>query len=229
MRLMATGLAALTLVVSAPAWAADLPQPAPPPPQAPAAYIPTVAPVYNWGGIYLGLNGGYGFGSSEWSGAGLNTQSFNTSGGVVGGTLGANFQSDAFVFGLETDLDWTGITGSTTCVAVNPTCTTSNDWLGTTRVRVGYAADRVLFYGTGGAAYGNVQANVNGVTSSSTKAGWTAGAGVEAAFADNWTARLEYLYVDLSKASCGTACGGAPINVTFTQNLVRAGIDYKFR
>ena len=74
-----------------------------------------------------------------------------------------------------------------------------------------------------------MQANVNGVTSSSTKAGWTAGAGVEAAFADNWTARLEYLYVDLSKASCGTACGGAPINVTFTQNLVRAGIDYKFR
>ena len=48
MRLMVTGLAALALVVSVPAWAADLPQPAPPPPQAPAAYIPTVAPVYNW-------------------------------------------------------------------------------------------------------------------------------------------------------------------------------------
>src|SRR5579863_7178900 len=92
---------ALAFAAAGQVFAADLPRPGPAP-QAPAAYIPTVAPVYNWGGIYLGLNGGYGFGSSKWSGAGLNTQSFNTSGGVVGGTLGANFQSDAFVFGLET-------------------------------------------------------------------------------------------------------------------------------
>lgn len=213
-------------------FAADLPQPMPPP-QAPAAYIPTVAPVYNWGGIYLGINGGYGFGNSQWTGGGLSTGNFDTSGGLVGGTLGANFQTDAFVFGVETDLDWTGITGSIAgaClsgVTLGP-CQTSNDWLGTLRGRIGYAADRILFYGTAGGAYGNVQATAFGVTNSQTQFGWTAGAGVEAAFADNWTARVEYLYVDLGNASCGSACGGAPVSVSFTQSLVRAGVDYKFR
>jgi outer membrane immunogenic protein len=221
--------AVLTLVGVASAMAADLPQPAPPP-LAPAAYIPVVAPVYNWGGIYLGINGGYGFGKSEWTGGGLSTGNFNTSGFVVGGTLGANYQVDAFVFGVETDIDFTGIQGSSNlCTVGGAACQTSNDWLGTTRGRLGYAADRVLFYGTAGAAYGNVQANVNGVTNSATEFGWTAGAGVEAAFADNWTARIEYLFVDLSKASCGSACGGAPVTVSFTQSLVRAGIDFKFR
>lgn len=216
------------------AAAADLPQPAPPP-QAPAVYVPTVAPVYNWGGIYLGINGGYGFGSSEWTGGGLSTGSFDTSGGVVGGTLGVNFQTDAWVFGVETDLDWTGISGSINAGcqagasgALGP-CQTSNDWLGTVRGRVGFAADRVLLYGTAGGAYGNVQATAFGVTNSQTEFGWTAGAGIEGAFADNWTARIEYLYVDLSSASCGSACGGAPVSVSFTQSLVRAGVDFKFR
>ncbi len=227
--------ALLTLVGVASAMAADLPQPAPPP-QAQVAYIPVVAPVYNWGGIYLGINGGYGFGKSEWTGGGLSTGNFNTSGFVVGGTLGANYQVDAFVFGVETDLDWTGITGSVSggCSQPGPpavfsSCQTSNDWLGTTRGRLGYAADRVLFYGTAGAAYGDVKATAFGVTNSQTEFGWTAGAGVEAAFADNWTARIEYLYVDLSNASCGSACGGAPVSVSFTENLVRAGVDFKFR
>lgn len=225
--------AALSIFAASQALAADLPQP--PPPQAPVVYVPTVAPVYNWGGIYLGINGGYGFGNSAWSGGGLSTGNFGTSGGLVGGTLGANFQTDAFVFGVETDLDWTGITGSISnaCLAGPPptlgSCQTSNDWLGTVRARVGYAADRVLFYGTAGGAYGDVKATAFGVSNSQTEFGWTAGAGVEAAFADNWTARIEYLYVDLGSASCGSACGVAPVSVSFTQSLVRAGVDFKFR
>lgn len=225
----------LLMTAATTALAADLPQPMSPP-QAPVAYIPTVAPVYNWGGIYVGINGGYGFGSSEWTGGGLSTGDFNTSGGLIGGTLGANFQTDAFVFGLETDLDWTGISGSVAggCSQPGPpaafsSCETSNDWLGTVRGRVGYAADRVLFYGTAGGAYGDVKATAFGVTNTETEFGWTAGAGVEAAFADNWTARVEYLYVDLGNASCGSACGGAPVSVSFTQSLVRAGVDFKFR
>jgi outer membrane immunogenic protein len=218
----------LSIVGVSHAIAADFPQPMTP--EVPAAYLPGTAPVYNWGGIYFGLNGGYAFGRSSWSGAGLATGDFSTSGGLVGGTLGVNYQTEEFVFGLETDVDWTGITGSVSnCSFTSENCTTSNDWLGTTRARVGYAADRVLFYGTGGVAYGNVQANGNGSTNSSTKAGWTAGAGVEAAFADNWTARIEYLYVDLGSASCGATCGNAPVSVSFTQNLVRAGVDFKFR
>jgi outer membrane immunogenic protein len=233
-RVFLTAVVLTTIMGSA--LAADLPQPMPPP-QAPAVYVPTVAPVYNWGGIYVGINGGYGFGQSAWNGGGLSTNHFSTSGGVVGGTLGANFQTDAFVFGLETDIDWTDINGSIGggCFANNvpggafSSCQTSNNWLGTVRGRIGYAADRILFYGTAGGAYGDVKATAFGVSSSQTKLGWTAGAGVEAAFADNWTARIEYLYVDLQNASCGAACGGAPVSVSFTQNLIRGGVDFKFR
>jgi outer membrane immunogenic protein len=215
------------------AFAADLP-PAPAP-AAPATYIPTVAPVYNWGGIYFGINGGYGFGQSNWTvpgGGGVaagTTGNFNINGYAVGGTIGANLQADAFVFGIEGDIDAMGMKGSSnTCAPVS--CQTQDTWLSTVRARVGYAADRVLFYGTAGGAFGNILANTNNNTSfaSANKAGWTAGAGLEAAFADNWTARVEYLFVDLSNASFNLPAGG-PATVKFDANLIRLGIDYKFR
>ncbi len=211
------------------AFAADLSQPMPPPPQAPVAYIPATAPVYNWGGIYVGINGGYAFGNSDWTGGAVSSGHFTTDGFVVGGTAGINLQADAFVFGLETDIDYADLSGDGPgffCA----NCKTSSNWLGTTRARVGYAADRVLFYGTGGAAYGNIQANANGVTNSNTEFGWTAGAGVEVAFTDNWTARLEYLYVQMEDGSCTSACGSPPTqSVSLSENLVRAGVDFKFR
>jgi outer membrane immunogenic protein len=239
---------ALAFVAVGQATAADLPQPMPPPPpQAPAAYIP-VATVYNWGGIYWGVNGGYAFGNSEWtdpgngSGTG-STSDFSVTGGVVGPTIGANFQADAFVFGVEGDFDASWLNGkssSTFCGSVGfgnaAQCETKNTWLGTLRGRIGYAADRVLFYGTAGGAYGNIEAGVNGLVTSS-EPGWTAGAGIEAAFGDNWTARVEYLYVDLENGSCTTLAtcgfdktGGAPNDaVKFNTSLIRLGLMYKFR
>jgi outer membrane immunogenic protein len=105
---------AVALFVATSALAADLP--VAPPPQAPAAYVPVVAPVYNWGGIYIGINGGYGFGSTQWQSptAGVvGTGTFNTNGGLIGGTAGFNFQSGQVVFGIEGDWDWAGISGST--------------------------------------------------------------------------------------------------------------------
>jgi outer membrane immunogenic protein len=223
---------ALALAAVGQAAAADLPQPAPPPPpQAPVAYIPTVAPVYNWGGIYWGVNGGYGFGKTEWTlpAIGATTGNFSTSGYVVGGTLGFNYQMDAFVLGLEGDLDATGINGSSS--SCTPACETKNTWLSTVRFRAGYAADRVLFYATGGGAFGNIEAGASGNFVSTTKAGWTAGAGIEAAFADNWTARVEYLFVDLQNGSfnAGTPVLATPTTVSFDGSLIRLGIDYKFR
>ena len=248
--------AMLSIATVGTALAADLPPPAPV--QAPAAYIPTVAPVYNWGGIYVGINGGYGFGQSQWtdpantiSGA-TSSGYFSTNGGLVGGTVGANFQTDAFVFGVEGDIDWQSVSGTNNNVfclsGISTTsggaasgigCETQSDWLGTIRARVGYAADRVLFYGTAGGAFGGVQTSLNGLsTQNTTKFGWTAGAGVEWAFADNWTARVEYLYVDLGNTTCNqsASCGfevgtPAPTNnsVSFTENIVRAGVDFKFR
>ena len=230
----ALGLAGLAPGIIGPALAADLPQPAPP--QAPATYVPVVAPVYNWGGVYFGINGGYGFGSSEWTNtanAAGSTGSFNISGWVAGATLGANFQSDAFVFGIDGDFDGTGITGTNTSAFCPIACQTKNSWLATVRARVGYAVDRVLFYGTAGGAGGNIRTGVSGGGfDTSTEFGWTAGAGVEAAFADNWTARVEYLYVDLQNGTCSSVgnCGfPAGDTVKFSTSLIRLGVDYKFR
>jgi outer membrane immunogenic protein len=245
-RLLIAG--ALAFAAVGQALAADLPEPAPPPPRAPAMYVPTTVPVYNWGGIYYGINGGYGFGTTQWtdpanpSGLGT-TGSFNMSGFVVGPTIGFNYQADAFVLGAEADFDASGLDGKSTsgfCAATFPgaaTCETKNTWLGTVRARIGYAADRVLFYGTAGGAFGNIDAGLSGGFDKTTKGGWTAGAGVEAALADNWTARIEYLFVDLQNGSCtsGGNCGidaaGVPANdaVKFTTSLLRVGLDYKFR
>jgi outer membrane immunogenic protein len=232
-------LAAAVAFSAAPALAADLP--APPPPQAPAAYVPVAAPVYNWGGIYVGINGGYGFGDSNWDfssavGVPASTGNFDINGPLIGGTIGANFQSGQFVFGVEVDGDWSDIKGS--AGVCNPvTCQTSNDWLATLRGRVGYAIDRVLFYGTAGGAAGDVKATVSipGVVSLSTdndEFGWTAGGGIEYALTNNLTAKVEYLFVDLGNGSlsCSVAtCGVAfSVPVSFDASLVRAGINYKF-
>jgi outer membrane immunogenic protein len=244
-RVLFAGAVALSAV--APALAADLP--AAPPPQAPAAYVPVVAPEYNWSGIYIGINGGYAFGSTDWSSSGgfVGTGTFNTSGGLVGGTAGVNFQSGQIVFGIEGDWDWADISGTST----NTTSTfagcgfagaaacsfqTSSNWLATVRGRVGYAFDRVMIYATGGGAAGDVKATFTNPntpftgTTNSTEWGWTAGAGVEAALTDNITARVEYLYVDLQNGDCdSTICGVVPsVPVSFDASLVRAGVDFKF-
>jgi opacity protein-like surface antigen len=91
----------------------------------------------------------------------------------------------------------------------------------------------VLFYATGGGAFANVQTVFNGVTASHTQSRWTAGAGLEWAFADNWTAKVEYLYVNLGNgtvncvnATCTALAGGnpLPVSVSLTENLFRAGV-----
>ena len=153
------------------------------------------------------------------------------------GSVGANFQTDAFVFGVEGDWDYSAINTGTTGAVCGTfgTCQTGNNWLATARARVGYAADRVLFFGTAGGAFANMQTTYSGVQSSTTKAGWTAGAGVEWAFADNWTAKVEYLYIDLGtfNGNCSTAaCVGVtgapvlPVSASLTENFIRAGVNF---
>jgi outer membrane immunogenic protein len=221
--LAAVGVAAVAVTS---AFAADMPPSRPlPTPRAPA-YVP----FFTWNGFYLGLNAGYGFGDSKWTNTitSATTGSFNVNGALVGGTAGYNLQLGSMVVGLETDFDWSDIKGSTNnCIS---TCKTQNTWLGTARGRIGYAFDRFLPYFTAGAAFGEVKGTVTGAGNfAETEVGWTAGAGVEYAFLDNWTAKLEYLYVDLGKANCNTACsGGNPFDVTFTTSIVRGGLNYKF-
>ncbi len=224
---------ALALAAGGHALAADLPQPAPPPPRAPATYVPAPVPVFSWTGIYVGINGGYAFGSSNWTDPILgSTGNFTTSGWLAGGTIGGNYQWGQFVLGIEGDGDWTNLTGITNSAAgsCGVGCTTQSDWLATVRGRAGYAFDRVLVYGTGGGAFGNLQAAAGVLPfSNSTQTGWTAGAGVEFAFTPNLTGKVEYLYVDLGSQSCPFAsCAGTATSVSLTENVVRAGINYKF-
>jgi outer membrane immunogenic protein len=208
-------------------------------------------PVYNWAGVYVGVNGGWGWGNAKYTANAVGffpgtTGTIHDNGGVVGGTLGFNYQAGAFVFGLEGDWDWSAINTGTTSSICNfsGTCQTGNNWLATARGRFGYAADRVLFYATAGGAFANVKTTFNSVDTTHEQSGWTAGGGVEWAFADNWTAKIEYLYVDLGNRSfnCATtACviasgtngitanGPAiPVTVGLTENLVRAGVNFKF-
>jgi outer membrane immunogenic protein len=212
------GLAALTGTAAA----ADLPRPAP----APYYKAPVEVQVYNWTGFYIGINGGGGFGRSQWDSTG---SSFDISGGLVGGTVGYNYQFGQAVVGVEGDIDWADING-TTNTACPFGCKTTDNWLSTVRGRLGYAADRFMPFITGGAAFGDIRASTPGFAgASNTEAGWTVGAGLEFAIAGNWTAKAEYLYVDLGKFNCGISCGALVTdNVSFTTNIVRAGVNYRF-
>ena len=212
------GLAALTGTAAA----ADLPRPAP----APYYKAPVEVQVYNWTGFYIGINGGGGFGRSQWDSIG---SSFDISGGLVGGTVGYNYQFGQAVVGVEGDIDWADINGTTNS-ACPFGCKTNDNWLSTVRGRLGYAADRFMPFVTGGAAFGDIRASTPGFAgASNTNVGWTAGAGLEFAIAGNWTAKAEYLYVDLGKFNCGISCGAAATdNVSFTANIVRAGVNYRF-
>jgi outer membrane immunogenic protein len=164
---------------------------------------------------------GYGFGTGNWvdpNDPGGATGNFNLTGFLAGATLGVNFQTDGFVFGAEADFDGSLIDGkkSSPFCSTGTQCETKNFWFSTLRGRLGYAADRVLFYGTAGGALGNVSAGQSGNFQRFTKGGWTAGAGLEAAFTENLTARIEYLYLKLgnvvctSPAACGADPGGNP-------------------
>jgi len=187
-----------------------------------------VAAVYNWTGFYAGINGGWGWGRGSLSGP-PPTGNIDGSGGLIGGTIGYNWQNGQLVWGVEADLDWSGIDASRRC-GPGVTCAVSNDWLGTARGRIGLAMDRWMPYVTGGLAFGDVSASVTGFPGKSdTRAGWTLGAGVEFAIAPPWTAKFEYLYVDLGDFACGKACGTAgPDNIEFKSHIVRAGLNYRF-
>jgi outer membrane immunogenic protein len=186
------------------------------------AKAPMMMPLYNWTGPYIGISGGGGWGRSDIS-APLASGTINTSGGLVGGTLGYNYQMNQIVLGLEGDGSWSGIGGSGTCTG-GLACSVRNNWLATARGRLGFAWDRFMPYVTGGAAFGDIRSSVaTFADSTSTKTGWTAGGGIEAAIAGPWTAKVEYLYVDLGR---GASIGGA--DTGFNTNIVRAGLNYRF-
>ena len=213
--------------------AADLPSQS----NSPMPYKASPAPAFSWTGFYLGINGGYAGGHSSWSDpvVGADSGNFNTSGALLGGQLGYNLQMGAAVLGIETDAGWINAKGSTAglggvCAADGGgPCQTQQSWVGTTRARVGYSFDRWLPYVTGGVAYGDIQAVQPTGTTTANNVGWTAGAGLEAAFDRNWSAKVEYLHIDLGTATLfGVASGTPTLAVPVTNDVVRAGINYRF-
>jgi outer membrane immunogenic protein len=226
--------AMLVLACTADALAADIPTP--------SASVPLPAAVYNWTGFYIGINGGYGTGNSNWSDGPVGTTGgFSTSGFLAGGTVGANYQIGQYVFGIEGDGDWTNLHGNSgsTCGAISAVvpppdaCQTQSERLATVRGRFGYAFDRTLLYGAAGAAFGNIQTSLNppATFDNNIAAGWTVGAGLEFGLTQNWTTKVEYLFVDLPNGACTTVgnCGGAAGSiVSFNESVVSAGVNFKF-
>lgn len=156
----------LSLLSAGGALAADVELPASLPASRPI--YPVAAPI-DWSGIYFGINGGYGFGNSNWTNAGLSTGNFNTNGFLLGGTLGVNYMTGGgFIFGLETDFDWStnnGTSSTAACAglgaALGEGCASRSDWLSTARGRAGYAFNRFFIYGTAGAAIADVKVGLN--------------------------------------------------------------------
>ena len=215
-------LAALALCGHA-ACAADMAEP-------PVYRAPDVValPTFDWTGFYLGLNGGYAWGNSQWTG-GAGDFTVSPNGFMLGGTMGYNLQTGSFVWGLEGDLDYVDFNGTNSNIVCGA-CTIKDTWLGTFRGRIGVAMNRWMPYLTAGGAWGNVYVASSAGSVSTTKAGWSAGGGVEYSFAGPWSAKIEYLYVDLGDATCGASLCALPsdASVHFTTNIIRAGLNYRF-
>jgi outer membrane immunogenic protein len=205
----AVGLASLGLAsASVPATAADI---------APRRMAPVAAPAYlpfNWGGWYAGLNLGGGIGG-------------DVDGIVFGGQIGYNWQVNQIVFGIETDLQYSGQDDSFTLLG--RAASQDLDWFGTFRGRIGIAVwDRWLPYITGGLAYGGRSVTVAGVSADDTALGWAIGVGVDYAITPQWSARLEYLHISLEDYNATFPAIGA-VNVGRLDNdIIRGAVNYRF-
>ena len=191
--------------------------------KAPTSFSP--APLFTWTGWYVGLTAGYGWGNARFDTPAAGTGgTFRPNGANIGSTLGYNMQSGSIVYGLETDLSVNWLKGTNSAVAPCGICEVRNPWFGTFRGRLGYAPGMTMVYATGGLAYGGVRVkDAFGDDEHHNKAGWTLGAGVEQAFNNRWSAKLEYLYVDLGNTGFG---GG--LNTRFNENIVRVGLNARF-
>ena len=172
---------------------------------------------------------------------------------TAGGQVGYNHQVDRWLFGVEADASYFGLKQARSVTAPAPigisSFTTTNsvttDWLVSVRPRVGYAVDRTLFYATGGLAltevkFGSSFTDTTGQSEaarfSKTAVGWTAGAGVEHVFTNNWSAKVEYLYSDFGKQSAtGPVFAGGNVtpsiiahDIDLKTNTVRGGLNYHF-
>ncbi|WP_457094324.1 outer membrane protein [Microvirga sp. P5_D2] len=211
-KLLLSSVALLSLTAGA--MAADLPSR-----RAPAPIVAAV-PVFTWTGFYVGVNAGYGWNDGTNvtfpDGTVISTNG-NDDGGFVGGAqIGYNYQIGSFVVGLEGDIQYADFGDNrydfgTAGIFEDG----SDDWFGTVRARAGVAFDRALVYATGGFAFAD------------DRAGWTLGGGLEYAFTNNLTAKVEGLYVNLEDQDF--TFNGLTFSTEEQEfGVVRAGLNYKF-
>lgn len=230
---LALGAAVAALSVSAatlPAHAADL-----------GGYGTNVEPfdnsppvrLFQWHGFYAGINGGYAWGSTDAAiiDAGVhvnNVDSVDPSGFLGGGQIGYNLLFGNFLIGAEADLQGGWVDGHDRRGV--DSASADLNWLSTIRARAGYAADKMLIYATGGVAWADMdyKANVSGhrFSDSDTATGYAVGGGIEWALASNWTAKAEYLYIDLDDTRISNAGDAADFDNAF--HTMRIGLNYKF-
>lgn len=218
------------VMLAEPAGAADVP--------VKAKGLKALKTVYDWTGFYVGGHFGAGGGS-----LGSNTNAIPLQGvalphsvtGLIGGyEVGYNYQlPNRIVLGLEADATFPSPVDQMAVARLTPTASnTTIDYVGTLRGRVGYAFDRWMPYVTGGFAWGHPNVEINdgsGAVVSQTQFGWTAGAGLEFAVSGNWTAKLEYDYVDLARRVYDLGGFGlAPVAVDPKLHLVKLGLNYQF-
>ena len=244
-RILLTGLGLVALAAAQPTLAADRPLPY----KAPPAY----APVFSWTGWYAGVDGGYGWGRGDdivftapVTGFTGTSQGFKSHGGFGGGQIGFNQQTGQWVWGLEADIQGSGIRDAFNVTVpsnggpLGVNATQRLDYFGTVRGRLGWAVDHALFYVTGGFAYGGVKDSIllanGGATAllmrNYTGTGFAAGGGWEYNFAPAWSVKVEYQYIDLgSKTLSGVSTNGVLLNssnIDAKFHTVRVGLNYMF-
>ena len=222
-------IAALPVVMSAPASAADMRRPPPVAPVVPVAY------VHNWTGFYIGGHIG-----GAWSDRCLTVTTFvgsacnDTSGWLGGGQLGFNFQTGQFVFGVELSGSWSDIGGGNASGTLPGGWWFSSDGKSLVLLtgRIGYAFDRVLIYITGGGAWARNTVDLfNGAAVTSVefdRQGWTLGAGFEYAFSPNWSFAGQYNFVDLGSKDVFFAIPAVAGSVSQDVHIATLRLNYRF-
>jgi outer membrane immunogenic protein len=227
---------AVLLVATDVAMAADLPIPMP--------AVPSVMPPV-WAGLYIGIEGGGVFGSTNQIangplGFGPITPGYNATGGLAGGTVGYNWQLSNWLLGLEADMSWADVQGSaheTSPFNTSTVISTKQNWLATGRGRVGWIAPNdILLYATGGIAVAGVEADIippvaTALADTQTRWGGTIGGGLEVKFTPKWSLKAEYLYAKFQSASYfGNPRPGTNTrsDVPLDNNIFRVGVDFAF-
>lgn len=227
MKRLVLAVTAATLLSGATAFAADMPVKAP--------VYKSAAPMYNWTGFYGGFNvGGY-WGSNDFDSGGVGG-SIDPTGYLGGLQIGYNWQyAPNWVVGIELDSDFFGdVSKNTTFGANNLKAEPARTGFGSLRARFGYAANDTLWFLTGGIANyeQRITSSVAGASTSERDllSGWVVGAGIEKAIAPNWTAKIEYLYSDMSRAFYtlpNLPAGSLTVN-DMKMSTVRIGLNYRF-